>query len=197
MIKHWLKSYFYSGRDDMLTNKKKLMTDQFQHAIYRKYNILDHFEFKEFDADWLNFESHLRSIRKDVYEHNDRYIIEHQDTDYYIEQTFPYGIGLYNLINMFKNLDIPLHTMLLFTNHFGISAEINRLAPDVNDRPTVIETFITNTHYSSNYIEPEINSDAIEYPAICLIGGTRRVHRFALFRFFEQHHLLNTVPTSI
>jgi hypothetical protein len=173
------------------------MTEQYCNVLYKKYNVLGHFQFKQFDSNWIQFESYLESIKKNVYEHHDRYIIEHQDTDYYILNDFPYGFWLYNLINVFKNLDIPLYTILLYTNHFGISKEIDRLAPDINDRPTVIETFITNTHYSNSYVDTPVEIDDIEIPAICMMGGTKRVHRFALFRFFEKYNLLDRIATSI
>jgi len=181
----------------MTTKLKPIMTENYQEAVYRKYNVLDHFEFKNFDSDWHWLESQLKSNKKDVYGPTDRYIIEHQDTDYYLLNDFAYGVGLYNLFNVFKNLDIPLYTMLLYTNHFGISQEIECLAPDVNDRPTVIETFLTKTHYSNNYQNIEIDSTDIELPALCLIGGTKRVHRIALFRFFEKHNVLSRIATSI
>lgn len=194
-----LVSYFQYGGIDMLTNQSKLMTINYQTAIYARYNVLDHCKFQQFDSDssWVLLENHLKNIKKNIYDPSDRYVIEHQDTDYYLADEFLYGIGLYNLINVFKNLDIPLFTLLLYTNHFGISKEIDKLATDPNDRPTVIETFITKTHYTNDYCDLEIDSSCIEFPAICLMGGSNRVHRIAMFRFLEQQQLLDIVPTSI
>lgn len=193
----YLVNYSHYGGIDMLTNRPTLMTANYRTAIYARYNVLDHCKFQQFDSNWLWLENRLKNIKKNIHDPLDRYVIEHQDTDYYLADEFLYGIGLYNLINIFKNLDIPLFTLLLYTNHFGISREINKLATDPNDRPTVIETFITNTHYTNDYCDLKIDSYCIEFPAICLMGGTKRVHRIAMFRFLEQQQLLDIVPTSI
>lgn len=181
----------------MLTKKSKYMSNNYRDAIYKKYNVLDHYEFKEFDSDWFALENHLKTIKKDVYCPTDRYIVEHQDTDYYLINEFSYGFGLYNLINVFKNLDIPLYTLLLFTNHYGISNEIHKLATDPNDCPTVIETFITRAHYQNTYQDLDVDPDLIEFPAVCLMAGTKRVHRYGLFRFFQDYKLLDRVLASI
>jgi len=178
----------------MITSRT-LMTPAYQKAIYAKYSIVLHLEFKMFDYNFDILEQHLLSIKKDQFFHNDRIIIEHQDCDYYLKD-FPYGVGLYNLFTAFKKIDIPLFTMLLFTNHFGIEQEVKKLAPDPNDRPTVIESFITKTHYAEKYQPVELSSDQIQRPGLCMMGN-HRVHRHVMYRFLEQEQLLSCVATSI
>jgi hypothetical protein len=172
-----------------------LMTAAYCDAIYAKYSIIGHLEFKQFDHDFNILEKHLQLIKKDQFSHNERIIIEHQDCDYYLKD-FPYGIGLYNLFTVFKKIDIPLFTILLFTNHIGISREINALAPDVHDCPTVIESFITKTHYSNNYQPIQLEVDQIQRPGLCMLGQPR-VHRHAMYHFLEKENLLPLVATSI
>lgn len=172
-----------------------LMTENYKSVLYSKFDILGHFEMKWFDSDWPSLESHLHSIRLDHYTPRQKYIIEHFDTDYY-HPDFKNGFWITNLISAFKHVDIPLHSLLLFTNHFGIEQEIHSLAPDPNDRPTVISSFIVKPHYSNEYKLIDIDADAIDLPAICIMGRPR-THRNAMYRFLQKHNLLEKVAASI
>ena len=178
-----------------MTTKPILMTPAYCNALYAKYSIIDHFEFKLFDHDMSKLEQCLQSIKKIRFNPNERIIIEHQDCDYYVDD-FPYGLSLYNLFTAFKKIDIPLYTMLLFTNHFGIRKEIDRLAPDPMDRPTVIESFITKIHYAKSYQPVELDAEQIQRPGICMMGQPRS-HRHAMHHFLEDNNLLPHVATSI
>lgn len=178
-----------------MTTGYTLMTQAYRKAIGKKYSIMAHIEFKNFDADFKVLEKQLLLIKKDSFANNERIIIEHQDTDFYLPE-FSYGLGLYNVFTAFKKIDIPLFTMLLFTNHFGIAQEVNRLAPDPNDRPTVIESFITFKHYSNNYQPIDLDVDQINMPGLCMLGASR-VHRHAMYNFLRDENLLPVVATSI
>lgn len=179
----------------MTINKNVLMTEKYKDLLYSKYEVLGHYEMKAFDWNWLLFEDHLRSIKLNYYSPNQKYIVEHVDTDYY-HPDFKYGFWISNLISVFKTVDVPLHALLLFTNHFGIDKEINKLAPDPHDRPTVVSSFVVTPHYTDNYQPVEISPELITHPAICMMGAGRN-HRYAMFRFLEKHNLLDTVATSI
>lgn len=175
--------------------KIPLMTKNYRAALYSKFDILDHFEVKYFDQDWPSLEVYLRSIKLDYYTSKQKYIVEHVDTDYY-HPDFKYGFWITNLISVFRQVDIPLHCLLLFTNHFGIEREIQSLAPDPMDRPLVVSSFIVSSHYSDNYQSVDTDADAIDYPAICMMGSSR-THRHALFRFLQHNQLLDKVAVSI
>jgi hypothetical protein len=172
-----------------------LMTPAYQEIIYKKYDILSHWRMNEFDHDFCEFEQRLLSVKKNFYAPNQRIIIEHLDTDYYF-QDFDYGIGLYNLFRAFRTVDIPLFTMLLFTNNFGIKQEVNQLVTEQADQPTVIETFITNTHYDCDYQPVDLAVDQIQKAGLCMMGQPR-VHRHAMFNFLKQENLLSTIATSM
>jgi hypothetical protein len=178
----------------MIINKT-LMTENYKTVLYSKYDILGHYETKWFDSDWPSFEKHLQSIKLDYYTPKQKYIVEHVDTDYY-HPDFNYGFWLSNLISVFKTVDIPLHALLLFTNHFGIEQELNALASDPHDRPTVVNSFITTTHYTEHYQPVEVSPELIKYPAICMMGAGR-THRHVVFRFLEKNNLLETVAISV
>lgn len=172
-----------------------VMTENYKSMLYKKYNVVGHLEFKQFDHDFLSLEEYLQQRRKDTFDLFDRFIIEHVDTDYYIDG-FPYGFNLYNLFTAFKKVDIPLFTMLLFTNNFGIEEEVKELIEDYNDFPTIIYSFVTKTHCGSHYSHRDIDTSSITMPAVCMLGKPRS-HRNALYRYFEDQNLLDRVAVSL
>lgn len=172
-----------------------LMPAAYRSVLYKKYNILGHVEFKYFDQNFLLLEEYLLARKKSQFDPRDRFILVHMDTDYYIKD-FPFGISFYNTFTAFKKLDIPLYTMLFFTNHFGIEREIDKLVDDPADRPTVISSFITTTHYSNNYTPVDVDADSIVMPALSLMGSTRS-HRFGLYNFLQENDLLTHTAISI
>jgi hypothetical protein len=160
------------------------LTNEYKNLLQSKYSILDHVSICAFDHDFPLLERWLGRNKKSIYNANDRIIIEHFDTDYYLSGV-NYGLALYNLFTVFKKLDIPFFTMLIVTNHFGIEQEIKQLALDPYDRPTVIETFVSTLHYTNNYQDQGIDADSIIRPGLCMMG-TGRVHRHAMYRFIES-----------
>ena len=170
------------------------ITSEYLAVLNNKYKIIDHVNLLSVDFDFALLEKFLNKTKKSYYQANERYIIEHFDTDYYLPE-FPYGLTLYNLFIAFKKLDIPLFTMLIITNSFGIEHEINALAPDCNDRPTVITTFISHLHYTNEYCNVDVDAKEITVPGICMMSRSR-VHRHALYNFFERESLLDFLAVT-
>jgi hypothetical protein len=170
------------------------LTDKYTQALKSKYSVLGHFSLLAFDSQFPVLEQRLSLLKKDVYSANERIIIEHFDTDYYLPN-FPYGLSIFNLFSIFRKLDIPLFTMLIVTNSFGISQEVNQLSPDPNDRPTVIETFISNKHYTDCYQNCDLDADSITIAALCMMGQSR-VHRSAVYQFIKAQ-IMDQVAVSV
>jgi hypothetical protein len=171
------------------------LTNEYYDYLSSKYNLLGNTHLTLVDYRPCLLETKLAAIKKEQYEPNDRFIIEHFDTAYYLPEFF-YGIVLYNVIVAFKKLDIPLFVLLLVTNNFGVSAEIDLLAPDPIDRPTVISTFISIAHYTNNYQDMTIDVNDITMPGLCMLGQSR-VHRNALYRLFKNNKLLDRIAVAI
>jgi hypothetical protein len=174
---------------------KTELTEEYKNLLYSKYNILGHLSFLDINDDFSILEKALMSVKKDIFEPNDRFILEHFDTDFYLEE-YPYGFNIKNTFTAFNNSDTPLFTLLLITNHFGIGKEISALSLDACDYPTIIETFITKLHYTSSYNPLDVCVQEIVKPAICMLGANRS-HRFALFNQFKEKNLLNNIAVSI
>jgi len=156
-------------------------------ALEKKYNILDVFILHKFDYQFEQLHQRLQTIKKAQFSSQDRIVVVHFDTDYYIHNTF--GINLINLFTVWESVDIPLHTMLIYTNHPGLRQEIDTLCQNhhVEDRPTIIETFINQLSFQPNtYLtEPELCVNEIEYHGLALMGAPRS-HRYALYNHIQH-----------
>jgi hypothetical protein len=165
--------------------------DKVYNLLEQHYQIIDHLSFLEFDHDFNLLKKRLAKIQNKELSPNDRIIIEHQDTDYYLEQC-TVGINLRNFFLVLEELDIPRYIFIFYTNHFGISKEIDSLCQFCHpkDRPTVIESFLTKLHYDREKIKNiESNFDQITHHALCMMNA-KRSHRNAMY------HALKDIPAD-
>jgi hypothetical protein len=164
------------------------MPPELYNALNQHYNVLGTIEFKHFDCNWEVLEKFFKSTRKDEFDPLDRYIIQHQDTDVYINEC-SVGLNLRNFINMAIHLDIPVYTLIIWTNHFGLQKEIDILCKDqhINNRPTIIESFCALAHIADHdrYKDYEIAADQIKIHALSMMGANRS-HRFALYNALKH-----------
>ena len=160
----------------------------FLKILKQQYNIIDIIAMNNFDYRFDQLKDRLETIKKSEFDCNDRIIIMQFDTDYYIHNQ--YGINLLNLFTIWKAVDLPLYTMLFYTNTHGIKNEIDFICQQYHsaDRPTVIETFINPTNYSNDtyIIEPDLCVEQIEYHGMSLLGGAYRSHRFAVYNHLKH-----------
>ena len=143
-----------------------------------KYNILLELDCRDFDFDYNLLISLLDKINKPCY-----------------DQLLPFGLIPINIIRIFKNLGIPLFTLLFVTNHYGIHNEFDSLLSDhdCNDRPTIIETLLSKALLTDNLqIDCNLNFDEIEKQGLCMMG-IKRSHRLALANFIKNNNLLENI----
>lgn len=161
------------------------LPDEVYNLLKKKYNIIDVISFLEFDLNFDKLKSRLLSLRKEEFGINDRIIIEHLDTDFYFEFC-TIGVNLLNFFNTVSDVDIPNFVFLFYTNHFGITEEINRLCTDQSNRPSVIESFISKLHYNNKkYNNTDWPIDSISHQGLCLMNITRS-HRAAMFNTIKH-----------
>lgn len=148
--------------------------------INQNYSVIDSFQLVGVDHDFDQLEQRLLANKRDSYSPKDLIIINHFDTDYYDTQRLRGGLLLGNLIHLFKKIDIPLHTILLYTNHIGLSKEVDVLCEDydVNDRPHIFETIIDRSMVDVINAWP-FETKNISRHALCLMGSSRS-HRHAI-----------------
>ena len=164
--------------------------------LQARYNLLDVIESKQFDQQPQSLVSRLKLTAKPSFDPHDRYVIVLFDTDYFWHG---HGICLNNLFAVWRHLDLPFYTLLLYTNHIGIEREVNALCRDrcQPDRPTVIETFINPGNYDPDHYhwqDPALEN--IEHHVLCLMAGSNRSHRYATYaglRDIDQERLVMTI----
>ena len=163
-------------------------------VIRQKYNVQCHLSFLNFDFDFDILKSRLSQYKKSQSSDNDRIIIEHLDTDYYFPEC-SVVVNLRNFFGVVQELDISYSKFIFYTNHFGLSREIDQLCSnsDPQDRPLVIESFLSILHHKSESINPiECNFYSIQFHAICMMV-LKRSHRNAMFnaiRDIDQSKLM-------
>lgn len=167
----------------MSSMPKELIT-----LLNENFNIVGTIKIMDVDHNFDLLKEFFISTKKEVFEYNDRYVIEHQDTDIYIPE-MSVGVNLRNFFHIVNELDIPLFTILIWTNHFGIQREIDILCK--NDKPTILESFCDILHVSNNYKNIPLSPESIKHHALSMMGATRS-HRFALY-----NELKNEDPNKV
>lgn len=164
--------------------------------LKEKYNILYISNSLNFDENYQRLCDEILEIKKDPFLPEDRFVIEFFDLDYY-ETVLKTGLHIRNIIECFKSCDIPMFTLMIITNNFDMDKEVDVLLEDWphEDRPTVIKTLSSKlTLENKDHYQPiDIDVDSIEKHAVCLMGGNKKLHRFALFDFFKSNNLFEKI----
>jgi|APSaa5957512535_1039671.scaffolds.fasta_scaffold08608_5 hypothetical protein len=184
----------------MINNKSRLSPNA-QIFFNKKFNIIHIFDLGLIDHDFDILKQHLQKTKKKQYQPDDKYLIMHYDTDYYLPGC-SYGLSIYNLIKTFVESDIPFSTILFITNHVGIKQEFLTLIPKLEHRynfPTIVDNCVTcltsASIASSSAIDIPLNTSKINKNAICMLG-VQRPHRNVIFNFIKKNRLLDKIATA-
>jgi hypothetical protein len=165
---------------------------KFYQLLENHYNLLDIMATTEFDKNPILLEQRIKLTAKSEFQPKDRYVIVFFDTDFFWHG---HGITLNNILSVWRNLDLPFYTLIIYTNHIGLSTTIHDLTSDRHllDRPTVVETFINPWNYDPDSChEQDPKVDDINLHALCLMAGNGRSHRYAAYT-----NLKDLVPDQI
>jgi len=156
-----------------------------QDHLEKKYKILAKLAIAELDRKPALYYSKLKSICKSEYLPNEKILVYHYDTDYYVNQTN--GLALTNFLQCLKALDISPSVVILLTNHYGISQEIENFYKKNyhnfdynNDYITVFENNYQMLQSSPSIKNTDIDMDKIVKHFICLTGVARPSRIFFL-----------------
>lgn len=171
-------------------------------CLSEKFEILEHLSFLDFDFDFDILKNRLSACYKDAYSLKEKILIEHMDTDYYLPG-YSVGINIRNFFSVVREINISYSVFIFYTNHIGIKKEIDFLCRYAHkqDRPLVIESFLSKLHFDPNEVMPEpTNLDKIKHHALCMMN-LKRSHRNAVFhkiKHIDQEKLIlsATVPTQ-
>lgn len=167
---------------------------QLRQHLDSKYNVLDYINLWPLDSNPTLLYQKLKSLYKETYQPNEKIVIAHYDTDYYIHDV---GFTLYNLFQILKSLDISPSVIILATNHYGLSNEVkqcyHRYLPDIdyaNDHPMVIENSYMSVHAEEHPQAHDIDVENINHNFIFLCG-TRRSHRVLFLTVLKDLGILD------
>lgn len=162
--------------------------------ILKKYFIFDKiFDLLEYDLDMEKLYHELKSLCRDNYEPNYRFIFLQYDTEYYITQESP-GTTLINLQKILENLDI--------SNYFCLLLSQQDLQPMCNLVKKMIApndacSINAITLHAHRWIHPDIedinlglNEESISSRYISL-NGAGRFHRRVLLSVLKDRNLLD------
>lgn len=174
------------------------LNDDILNLLKRKFDIVSSVDCRDFDMDYKLLDDILLPLSNKTFSNREKILFVHMDTDYY-DNLLPVGLIPLNLIRAFKQFDIPLHSMLFVTNHFGIQKEFDLLLlkQHENDRPLIIETLLSKLLYPpvKDTPVPNIDFNKITKPALCMMGACRS-HRVALYNFLMNDNLDTKVAVA-
>ena len=171
-----------------------------QQECEKKYSIIGQFDLTHVTSDPQTFFDILKSLQKSHYAPNEKIIISHFDTDFYL--TNGIGLHLYNLLELLRQLDISLSSVIFFTNNEGIQQEIkNHIEKKyhnhdfVNDYLKIIGCNYQLMMCPETVPDHVINSgselDKIEKKFICL-NGHKRNHRIFFLSLLKDLNCLDS-----
>lgn len=178
--------YIVTGETNMQSNHILMPVEVFD-TFAAKYNIMGTIEFKDFDYDLDNARNFFAQTKKQTFLSNDRYLVIHQDTDVYIDE-MTVGLNLRNFFLIADEFDIPFYTLIIWTNHFGLRREIDILCKTrhAKDRPMIVESFCARAHVADSYTETSLDVDSITIQGLCMMAGSQRSHRYALYNALKH-----------
>jgi hypothetical protein len=165
--------------------------------LEEKFNIKLALNCRDFDVDPEFLIENLSVFQGKFFDQKDKILLVHMDTDYY-DPLLPAGTIPINVTRIFKNLDIPFHSLLFVTNHYGIGQEFDLLLKDQHelDRPTIIETLLSPLLLPEHVNDlPPVLFDEIEKPGLCMMGKSRS-HRVAFYNFLRNNNLFDKIAVS-
>lgn len=162
-------------------------------TIKAKYKIICELDLLTLDQDPMSIFNTLSQINKSDFSPEEKIIVYHYDTDYYLENT---GFTLTNLLRCLKFLQISPSTVLMLTNHHGIEKEIkdffekNFVDFDYkHDQIKIFESNHTCLQTTPDPLSTELDKELIQSPFSCLFG-TKRTHRVVLLSQLQAQGIL-------
>jgi hypothetical protein len=161
--------------------------------INSQFEVLETIDLFDYDFQLDKLEELLSQYLSYNFKHNQRIILLHNDTDYYVSAKTA-GFTLYNLFLLLRKLKIPTEFLILFTNHHGIHQEITMLADQICNS-SAIKTIYTElwAHFPNPKDIPPLNiypNNSIDYLFSCL-NGCNRIHRLLTLCYLKEYNLLS------
>ena len=177
----------------MINQISRNLNSKFLSAINTRFKVLDVIDLFDYDEDMWKLHAHLKKLKQEEYQANEKIVFLHFDTDFYLQQDQP-GFTIQNLHLILADLDIPFAFTLLITNHYGISQQLKSARIGINpSEPKSLPCIETNFQdlliNDGTVVDIKINPDRINYQYSCL-NRSKRSHRAFLLSLLKSRELL-------
>jgi hypothetical protein len=158
--------------------------------VNARYEILEIIDLVQYDYQLDKLDQLLSKYNDYTFLNNQRIIILHHDTDYYISNNSQ-GFTIFNLCILLNRYQIPHEFLIMFTNHYGIENEIAQLSSQIcNCRPFKI--IYTSQWYDYPDSESINNSQVVSIKNLfCCLNGVNRAHRLLTLCYLKKNNLFN------
>ena len=159
------------------------------------------------DNNFDQLKTQLLKSKLSHYTPNDRYVIEDNDTHYYLPGC-SYSLTWYNIIQTFLDIDIPLSSIIVFYNGYDLLERIMPLIPkelqNAQSVPTVVDLqsscWMTvggahDNQFIENFDKDQPVTNQITKHAVSMMG-VRRVHRNILYNHIKANNLFDKIATA-
>lgn len=170
------------------------INDNIKDYFYKNYNILYHDNLLNFYQDYSILIDNLNKIKKENFSNNDKILIEQFDTDFY-DKSLKLGLHNRNIIECLRQCDIPFFSVIFITNNFNIHNELLSIIESEEGFPIIVNTISSSFTIIKDYKENNVNFNFIK-PAVCLMGGSNRLHRNSIYDFIKSKNLYNKISVN-
>jgi hypothetical protein len=148
------------------------------------YHIIDNILIGKYDKDWSKLVTDLKQTKKEIYNHNEKYIVHHGDTEYFLGN---FGFVAENFNRSIRFLDIDPCRFVVYTNHRGSTPNWLQYCKHEHNQFTVIETPWTNFLCDEQNLKL-IPTGECRYH-FCATLGQGRPHRDKLVHWIKNNNL--------
>jgi hypothetical protein len=161
-----------------------------------RYEILDIIDLVSYDYQLDKLDQLLSKYNNHVFLKNQRILILHHDTDYYITASAT-GFTLYNLCVLLNRYQLPAECLIMFTNHYGIKDELAHLMEQIcNSNPLKVVYTSQWYDYPDSAVVPANLQVTNIKNLFCCLNGVNRAHRLLTLCYFQKYNLLDAGTIS-
>lgn len=159
--------------------------------IEQKYQIIKIIDFFYYDLDPEAMADVMAPYYNLEFEHNQRLVVLHHETDYYAGPGIA-GNTIYNFLRLCANYMIPLDKIILLTNHYGIENEIKSTAKQICNDDSINVIYTSQWYDFPSTIDIDHKSDDTNITNLysCL-NGQQRQHRVMTLCMLKEYELFD------
>jgi len=162
--------------------------------LSQRYQVLEAVNLLHYDFDMLQLWNQLQKYKDYCFSPTERLIFTLYDTDYYIPNS-TLGFTIENLIRILNDLDISTGYCMLFTNHHGITPNINLRCK--SDWPIHVFENNYSTRLTISTNKNNVSHSHCEIKKhFCFMSNTTRDHRSYIRQWIHDHRLEESTVMS-